>query len=1046
LSQTVNHAEVIMSSLTPLPESPRRVRGTFVPWAAALGNLALFACVSLRAALGPLQAVSLADPGLSGSASAGGDSAGSVVSRDGSFLIFMSDAGDLVPGDVNGLAVDIFRWTRSNGGVTLVSEGLAGRGGGNGDSFLCDFTPDGRWVAFESSASDLVEEDANGVSDVFVRDLVRGETALVSVNPAGRAANGASSDAVMTPDGRYVAFISAASDLVPGDTNGLPDVFVRDLQAGTTTLVSVGATRSGSGGIEVEGPAISVDGRWVAFASTASNLVAGVGRQGYEVYVRDLAAGTTRLASTNVAAVFTPASTTPPQSYGPVLSGDGRWVAFKTLGTGPGGGCQVLRRDLQTDALEVVASHADFVLAGAEDGYGPVMTPDGRFVAYVWTGAAPAVRTVYLWDAQAAAAEPISVDVSGVTSTTGPSDGPALSADGRFVAFRSSGTDLVTNAVNAETQVYIRDRETGTTRLVTADPAGEGSGSALISLPTLSDDGRFVAFDSDSAVYVAGDRNGSYDVFERDLVSDTTALVSRALPGQGAFTAGGPSKVGADCVSADGRWVVFTSLAGDLVVGDTNGLQDVYVRDLQSSINLLVSVGLGGASTSAPSTAPVISADGRSVAFVCAAPNLVAGETNQVEDVFVRDLAAGKTCLVSVNLAGTGSGNGRSQAPALSGNGRRVAFQSTASNLVANDTDSSDDIFVRDLDTGITTLVSDQVPGEPPGAAFSAPRLSPDGRFVVFSGMYGGLAVRDLNLGTVARVGATNLGAVAMTADSRWLVFASFSPTNELRLNFFDLRQLTNDSRLVWVPAARLSGAVPVSVNRDGRFVAFSCRQPLSRDDTNQVSDVLLYDAATDNLTLVSVNRDGTASAEGVSDSPALSADGRFVAFRSQAVDLVRDPANGWSDIFLYDRLTGRNTLVSADRLGLGSGNQWSSGPVLAGADDRIVFRSGASDLVAGDDNATEDVFTCAFAPEAVVAAPHPTFDCQAVSTGPTETELRWGATPGHAYRVQFKDDLGAATWADLPGTVAVLGRRAAFVDVTMRGAGQRFYRVVVVD
>ena len=199
------------------------------------------------------------------------------MSVDGRFVLFASTADNLVLSN-NGSGMpwrmNVFLRDRTNGTTALVSVNLAGTGGGNGDSFPTGLSTDGRYALFESSASNLVAGDTNNANDIFVRDLITGTTTLVSVSINGGIGNGVSRSSVMTPDGRYVAFVSTATNLVAGDTNKIPDVFVRDLQAQTTTLASVGAvstsasTPTGSS----EAPVITPDGRYVAFYSTASNL------------------------------------------------------------------------------------------------------------------------------------------------------------------------------------------------------------------------------------------------------------------------------------------------------------------------------------------------------------------------------------------------------------------------------------------------------------------------------------------------------------------------------------------------------------------------------------------------------------------------------------------------------------------------------------------------------------------------------------------------------------------------------------------------------
>ena len=218
-----------------------------------------------------------------------------MMSADGRFVLFASTANNLLLNSNNmpiparfPASLNVFLRDRTKQTTALVSVNLSGSAGGNGDSLPVDLSEDGRFALFESSASDLIPGDTNQAADIFVRDLVSDSTVLVSVSVDGGVGNGTSRSPAMTPDGRWVAFVSAANDLVPDDTNGFPDVFVRDLQAGTTALVTAGAQRRPpSLGQSSESPQITPDGRYVAFYSTATNLVTGVPVNG-DVYVRDL--------------------------------------------------------------------------------------------------------------------------------------------------------------------------------------------------------------------------------------------------------------------------------------------------------------------------------------------------------------------------------------------------------------------------------------------------------------------------------------------------------------------------------------------------------------------------------------------------------------------------------------------------------------------------------------------------------------------------------------------------------------------------------------
>jgi Tol biopolymer transport system component len=208
--------------------------------AAIIAGGALIAASPVQA--GPAQAVSVHNPNLPLPAGGNDDSVSPVISADGRFVLFSSSANNLVPGDNGQLGLDVFLRDRASNTTVLVSANFSGTGGGNGNSTDGQISTNGRLVAFQSDSSDLIAGDTNGVSDIFVRDLLAGTNILVSVASDGSWGNGASTDPVMTPDGRFVAFISAASNLVPNDTNGISDIFVRDLLNGTTTLVSVGAT------------------------------------------------------------------------------------------------------------------------------------------------------------------------------------------------------------------------------------------------------------------------------------------------------------------------------------------------------------------------------------------------------------------------------------------------------------------------------------------------------------------------------------------------------------------------------------------------------------------------------------------------------------------------------------------------------------------------------------------------------------------------------------------------------------------------------------
>ncbi|MCC7014089.1 MAG: PD40 domain-containing protein [Planctomycetes bacterium] len=395
----------------------------------------------------------------------------------------------------------------------------------------------------------------------------QGVSHLLSVDFNGTHAVGGNGAPVLSGDGRYVAFSSAANDIVPGDTNGTWDVFVRDLQTGTTIQASLSETGAPFSG-ESRNPALSADGRFIVFSTLPKRI-----------YIRDLALGINE--NVNVS------------TSGTTGNGDGQ---------------------------------TDFAYA---------VTPDGR-----------------------------------------------------FVAFASLASNLVAGDTNNKADVFVRDRQANTTERVSVSSLGE-QGLDYSVKTAISDDGRFVAFESYADNLVPNDANDWADVFVRDRWLSTTARVSVNANGvQAHLGAARPS------LSSDGRWIAFESASSNLVPGDGNGMNDVYVRDLQSGAIELVSRAKNG--VAAGGFGPALSYDGRFVAFVSDSDALVFDDHNGHADVFVFDRATGSTYMAGRSASGD-QGNGDAAEVALSGDGRWLAFDTFASNLAASDTNGIRDYFAHEL-------------------------------------------------------------------------------------------------------------------------------------------------------------------------------------------------------------------------------------------------------------------------------------------------------------------------------------------------------------
>jgi Tol biopolymer transport system component len=326
---------------------------------------------------------------------------------------------------------------------------------------------------------------------------------------------------------------------------------------------------------------------------------------------------------------------------------------------------------------------------------------------------------------------------SGGGQANGASGNARCTPDGRYVVFDSAAKNLVANDNNVRQDVFLHDTLLGTTVRVSVSSAGAEAHGNSV-WPWISADGGKVFFTSDATDLVAGDTNTSLDVFAHDMASGATTRVSVTHLGA---QAAGPSLV-TGC-SDDGRYVAFGSGAFNLVPGDTNGLNDVFVRDLQTGSVVRASVDSSGAQGSSWSQLPALSGDGRFVAFDSAS-SFVANDQNQLSDLYVHDLATGVTELVSVDVNGA-AGSTFDWMPALSRDGRYVAFASEGSNLVVNDGNNVADVFVRDRVLGVTERCSVGVGGAAPNDASGEVAISASGRLVAFQSLASNLVAGDSN-------------------------------------------------------------------------------------------------------------------------------------------------------------------------------------------------------------------------------------------------------------------------------------------------------------
>jgi VCBS repeat-containing protein len=405
-----------------------------------------------------------------------------------------------------------------SGQIALVSRDANGVQG-NSDSVTPAFSPNGNWIVFNSDATNLVPAGTNGSAHIFIKNLATGEVVLVSSNAAGGEGEGRSQSPVFSPDGTKVAFSSFAANLVAGDNNFSEDIFVKDLATGAVMRASTNASGNEVFGSSSE-PVFTADGK-VAFWSNASNLVAGDTNGAIDIFLKDLSTWSIVRLSTDSSG-----GQANGHSFEPTFSADGTKVAFQ--------------------------SYATNLVSGDTNGFSDV------FVKDLLTGNVTLVST----------------DAFGVQGN-GLSSGAVLSPDGTKVAFSSAATNLVPGDTNGEFEVFVKDLATGAIIRASTDADGIQGDSQSFN-PAFSPDGTKLVFDSFSRNLVAGDDNGSWDVFVKDLGTGAITLVSSDPYGNESnqFSLGGAE------FAPDGSSVIFQNWSSNFVAGDANDSYDIFIKQL----------------------------------------------------------------------------------------------------------------------------------------------------------------------------------------------------------------------------------------------------------------------------------------------------------------------------------------------------------------------------------------------------------------------------------------------------------------------------------
>ncbi len=890
---------------------------------------AVFEALESRMLLAVLP-LTYADQGLSG-ISAFGSSSTPSMSADGQLVVFQSDADNIVPNDTNGQS-DVFLYNRAVGSVSLISVALDGTAAGRGSQYTSPvISPDGRYVAFESSSTNPLVASITG-DQMYLRDLQTGKTSLLTPNAAG---TGGASIGVygieFTGDSRHVLFVSTASfanDLAKNLTDdpvtpGVGNIFLRNLITNQTELVSVDGTgtgvgiRAGGGVFYTVNFASSADGRYVAFTSGSTSLILNDINNSDDVFVRDTLKNVTLLVSADLTGHvgLNGNSGQSPLS----ISADGRFVVFTSEATGmttvnPNGGRLAYIRDMQLGVTKAISVKPDQTIPNFSTAADPQISADGSKVIFVESAGLLAQDTnnkkdVYAYDRVSQALSLVSINAGNTNGGNADSGtfvflgAPALAItpDGHYAFFRSGATDLVNSATVTNQNLYRRDLQNPGTSLVSTSTAGNVSANADVDTIAISDDGRYVAFQSSAPNLVVNDNNFRQDIFVRDMTSNSKVVASLAsplLPGR-LFDEYGGTLTSA---SADGHFVVFTSQDG---VHNSNGFGPFP-----------------------PGYAPEL--------------NVPSG----IDHVLLRDTQTGFVSYIDVNPLFTQAVGG--DHPLISADGKFVYFESSG-NLDSQhpNTTGRTEVYYRDLTTGVTTLASRTPAGAPSAGSIPGNRdiaISKDGRYVVWKSN-----ATDLVAGTVDNSGGNNLFLFDRTNGSvKLLSHATGSAT----------QSGNNESRdAVFSP--------------DGSKIAFASRATNLVNgitDGNNDFDLFVYDIGTTNITLASAKTGGGATGDKVSGDPdslastnfVFSSTGQYLFFASNATNLVATDTNGKIDIYRRDLTNNTTLLISPNAAGTDTSQRDSYRFTISSDGQKVAFSSWSNNLVAGqtkNDGGDNDVY-----------------------------------------------------------------------------------------
>ncbi len=689
------------------------------------------------------------------------------------------------------------------------------------------FSGDGRFLVYTTNATNITADiPANGLN-VYLYDIVNNTYEFMNKSSSGVARSWSAESPAISQTGRFVAFRgwTAPEDSHPSLTLGQASYQLYDRDTDTLTPVDVNDLGEGSNSWGSNNPSVSADGRYVAFISQAQNLAPGTNNGRYQVFLRDM-----------------------------------------SIHGGPVGTSTKL---ISKDSLGIEGDDDSEQVTISADGSKVIFTSRSTNLV---AGDTNNAKDVFIYDIASDTVSRVTVDEFGNegTGNNWSSMYTSISDDGSVVSVLTdmllSGQDTNAALFSNSYDVYVYDSNNSPVAEMATLVSNEQPSSRTIN-PSMSADGNLIAFESAANSLSPSALDKFTNIYLYNKTTGTTQLISTGLGGS---ATDGNSKHAK--ISADGSKIVFSSRASNLIPGDTNGSMDIFMYDVSSGAIERISKGLAGAETDADSSYPSLSADGNIVAYTSRASNIVAGDLNTVEDVFWYDITADTTVRVSVDSSGTEADftgvtwySQRSRWPVLTEDGQKVFFQSTAINLVPGDTNGVSDIFMHDIATSTTTRVSEEIGGGQLSKHSVQPSISADGNIVVYQeALQNGnrLLYKNMTTGTTQLL-VPNTGHTAHTA-------------------YFQ----------------------NPSISANGEYVTFeSFADTLVAGDTNKGWDTFLHHIPTNTTTRLSQQSNGT-EAERSDWNPfynqaALSADGKTIAFTSSARNIVTGDTAQFADLFV---------------------------------------------------------------------------------------------------------------------------------------------------